>query len=147
MLKLLARNVEANSHLFALGNATTARNGEGDTPAGSNASVCGNVSPGHGDIASEQCVAVVRELDWFTFSTEEGPTDAAICDTVEGRNQVGSAAVDRAKENHLVCAGDTARRSAIGCWVCGLGLIFGLRGFQPDMDDPTLLCHRAGSFV
>ncbi|CAM9092981.1 unnamed protein product [Hapterophycus canaliculatus] len=87
VLELLARNVEANRHLFALDFATTARNGEVTTRAEGNAAGHGDSSPEHGDVTSEHCAATVRELDWFTFSTEDGPTDSAICDTVAKGSQ------------------------------------------------------------
>lgn len=90
MLKLLARNVEANRHLFAFDCATTAKNGEDNPQAEGSAGVCGGDNPEHGDVTSESSAAVVRELDWFTFSKEDGPTDAAICDTFEDGKQVKS---------------------------------------------------------
>lgn len=97
MLKLLARNVEANRHLFAVersltnandndigARAHTGRNGDCATTSDTS---CGNGDGGSHEGAGH-CVAAVRELDWFTFSREEGPTDAAICDPVGEGSQV-----------------------------------------------------------
>ncbi|CAM9738261.1 unnamed protein product [Scytosiphon promiscuus] len=88
ILHLLARNVEANRHLLALDVAAAARSDEGDAPAEHNVRTRGDARPRHGDATTHNCVAAVRELDWFTFSEERGPTDAAICDNVKGGHQV-----------------------------------------------------------
>lgn len=93
MLKLLARNAEANRHLFAVGRSPT------HAKATAADSADDSSSGGEGDFASEgdaSCgggggggVVAVRELDWFTFCREEGPTVAAIRDPAEELSQVG----------------------------------------------------------
>eukprot|EP00903_Cladosiphon_okamuranus_P012156 g11403.t1 len=86
VLKLLARNAEANRHLFAVGGSPT--------PARASATIAGSSSRGGaGDFAAEGgtsrgggeggCVLAVRELDWFTFSREEGSAVSAGCDPAE----------------------------------------------------------------
>eukprot|EP00752_Nemacystus_decipiens_P008139 g7279.t1 len=82
VLKLLARNAEANKHLFAVGGLPT--------PATASATSADNSSDGDGgggDSAAESgttcgrgeggCVVAIRELDWFTFSRGEGSAFAA----------------------------------------------------------------------
>lgn len=111
MLKLLARNVEANLHLFAQdgcpptsGNSIAAAaaeaaeamldddgdiDGDNNNCAGSACSAEERNMIGrdrHGGDRPGQ-VAAVRELDWFTFSQEEGPTDSAICPQVGEREK------------------------------------------------------------
>lgn len=114
MLKLLARNVEANLHLFAQDpfsptsdNSTAAAAAEAAEVLlddGSNSDSDNSYSAGgagdaeksnmrgrdrHGGDRPEQVVAV-RKLDWFTFSQEEGPTDNAIGPHVGERKKVRS---------------------------------------------------------
>lgn len=91
MLKLLARNAEANSHLFASGRSPTraraaadVANSKGDGERDSTAD--GDTSCGVGEGG---CVVAVRELDWFTFSREEGSAVAAVRDSSEDMSQVG----------------------------------------------------------
>lgn len=94
MLKLLARNAEANSHLFAIGGSPTPAKASATTSADSSGSSSGG---GVGDFAAEgdkTCgggggVVAVRELDWFTFSREEGSAVAANCDPAEEVREVG----------------------------------------------------------
>lgn len=91
MLKLLARNAEANSHLFAVGRSPTPANAP---PAKATTdSSADSSSGGEGDFAAEGdtssggggggCVVAVRELDWFTFSREEDSAVAAIREPAE----------------------------------------------------------------
>ena len=103
VLKLLARNVEANLHLFAQdGCSPTSANGTAaaaaaatteaadatldDSDSDNDGSAAGGRDRRGGDRPGK--VAAVRELDWFTFSQEEGPTDSAICPQV-GERKVG----------------------------------------------------------
>lgn len=90
VLKILERNVEANRHLFtaerSLTNAdavgATAHTGKIGDFATKAERPYDNNDNSHG--GSGHCVAAVRELDWFTFSREAGPTDEAICDLPAG---------------------------------------------------------------
>ncbi|CAM9266164.1 unnamed protein product [Ectocarpus sp. 12 AP-2014] len=93
VLKLLARNVEANRHLFALepsavpddDDAAPRDAGGGDSDAqAENGTLCSGVrSRDGGGALSEDCVAAVRKLDWFTFSKEQDPPDVTACDSLE----------------------------------------------------------------
>lgn len=97
VLKLLARNVEANRHLFTAEQSPMKSDAVGATTAGISYD---DGSGSHG--GPGHCVAAVRELDWFTFSREEGPTDEAICDYPAGEgDQVRELAVGHPKERDL----------------------------------------------
>lgn len=87
MLKLLARNVEANRHLFALeppaipGDEAAPRDGGGgdsdvQVESGTSCSGVRSSDGGGGGARSGDGVAAVRELDWFTFSKEQDRTDS-----------------------------------------------------------------------
>lgn len=101
VLKLLARNVEANLHLFAenappidgfnsntavvVGNGSPPKGGSGGSGgSGETESTggCGKEASreeNRKEVGSSPGVVAVRKLDWFAFSPREGPTDAAIC--------------------------------------------------------------------
>ncbi|CAM9726734.1 unnamed protein product [Ectocarpus fasciculatus] len=92
VLKLLARNVEANRHLFALeplaipdddAGPRDAGGGDSDVQVESGTFGSGVCSSDGGEARSGSCVAAVRKLDWFTFSEEQGGTDVATCDPLE----------------------------------------------------------------
>ncbi|CAM9093355.1 unnamed protein product [Ectocarpus sp. 4 AP-2014] len=93
VLKLLARNVEANRHLVALEPSAVpddddtaprdASGGDSDVQVG-NGTLCSGVrSRDGGGARSGDCVAAVRKLDWFTFSKEQDPPDVTTCDSLE----------------------------------------------------------------
>ncbi|CAN0479263.1 unnamed protein product, partial [Ectocarpus sp. 8 AP-2014] len=93
VLKLLARNVEANRHLFALEPSAThdddaaaprdAGGGDSDVQVESGTLCSGVRSSDGGGARSGDCVAAVRKLDWFTFSKEQDPPDVTTCDSLE----------------------------------------------------------------
>ncbi|CAN0106029.1 unnamed protein product, partial [Ectocarpus sp. 13 AM-2016] len=88
VLKLLARNVEANRHLFALEASAVpdddaaaprdAGGGDSDVQVEKGTLCSGVRTRDGGGVRSGDCVAAVRKLDWFTFSKEQDPLDVAL---------------------------------------------------------------------
>lgn len=101
VLTLLARNVEANLHLFTQGGCAptsgnnTAKLDDSDSVSDDSAAGAGAAEQGNTRVRDRRVgdrpgqVAAVRVLDWFTFSQEEGPTDSAICPQVGEWKNVG----------------------------------------------------------
>ena len=94
VLKLLARNAEANRHLFAAGRSTAPAKEKAFAASADRSSSSSGSGGGVGALEAEGddamrggaeggCVVAVRELDWFTFSRQESSAVAADCDPAD----------------------------------------------------------------
>lgn len=118
VLKLLARNAEANRHLFAVGRSPTPAEA---TETGADSS--------SGDGA---CVVAVRELDWFTFSREEGSTVVTKCDPAEEVSEVDQErSRSGERRNPAMCVGELEESHTIG----------------REVVSTTLLCSETAAFL